>query len=254
MNRLDPVSGQIVAPIGASTGLRILLVASWCIPALAALLALWLGFSQSTNRVDFFAQSAADLNLTVMLVDLWALGLAVLRRSTRTPLRIPVKTPLILAGTHLCFWLAALHLSSFGGFYRLEPLNEVVGAYVVSGWSAAGLLLLTLLSAGSATFEARLVRWVLISEETAAVEPQAGDEGVTEADMPAGDQHLYEAQMVLHELGFEPGDVDGKMSEATEEALAQFQVSCGLEPGGSLTVLTLVELRNRWVEVKQRPE
>lgn len=252
MNRLDPVSGQLVAPPERRGALPILLWASWCVPAASVALAVWLAASQSYNLVDLVAQTAADLNLTVMLVDLWALSLAVFRRSSRSPLRVPVRTPLLLAGAHLLLWLVAIRLSSFDGLYRLESVDEAVGRYLVSGWAASGLVLVALASIVSAGLEVRLVRWVLISESTAVSDVEAPTaEGSVEADMPAGGEHLYEAQMVLHELGFSPGEVDGKMSPSTEEALKRFQMSCGLAPSGEITVLTLVELRNHWAEKKQ---
>ena len=108
--------------------------------------------------------------------------------------------------------------------------------------------MLAALSAVSAGLEARLVRWVLISEKTAKVEPADSGEWPAEADMPVGDEHLYEAQMMLEQLGFGPLEVDGEGGAQTRDALERFQESCGLAATGELSVVTLVELRNRWSE------
>ncbi len=94
-------------------------------------------------------------------------------------------------------------------------------------------------------FEVRLLRWVLISEVTAVVEEKS-EEPEEASDLPAGPEHTYEVQLVLNGLGYETGPVDGEMNDATREALRKFQSDAGLEPTGEVTMLTVIELRNRW--------
>ena len=94
-------------------------------------------------------------------------------------------------------------------------------------------------------FEVRPLRWVLISEDTVVVEEKQ-EEPESESDMPAGPEHTYEVQTILNRLGYATGPVDGELNEATRDALRKFQADAGLDPTGEVTVLTVIELRNRW--------
>ncbi len=226
MNRLDPVSGQLVARPPRSRVARYLRGGTWSVFGLALLGAVGLGLHMEANPTEVTARTLVELPLTLLLLDLWALGIALFRQSQRTPLRVPVKTPPILAAFHLGLWAG--------------------GLYVVRGGAAALLGLLALLALGAAFFEARLVNRVLISEDTAAVGQTEAPEAVSEPDRPAGPEHVYEAQVILHNLGYDVGGIDGEMKEACRDALRQFQVVCELEPSGEVTVLTMIELRNRW--------
>ena len=204
-----------------------------------------LALDLATNPVDRLAWVLAELSLALVLVDLWCLSIALFRRSDRTPLRVPVRTPLVLAGFHLLLWFWTRYLVSFGVFYRLELVDPLSGVYVIR-WGIAALLgLLAGLGVVAVFFETRMVQWVLISEQTAAGQRE-GPAPAGEPDMPAGQEHMYEAQMLLGKLGYEVGEVDGKMDEQTRQALRQFQSSCRLASTGELTVLTMIELRNRW--------
>ena len=94
-------------------------------------------------------------------------------------------------------------------------------------------------------FEIRLLRWVLISEDTAVVEvnPEEGEEA---SDVAAGPEPNNEVQMNPNGQGYETGPVDGALNAATREALRKFQADAGLDPMGEMTMLTVIELRNRW--------
>ena len=48
--------------------------------------------------------------------------------------------------------------------------------------------------------------------------------------------------MILNRLGYETGPVDGELSEATREALRNYQADAGLDPTGTVTMLTVIEL------------
>ncbi len=246
MNRLDPVSGQLVARPPRSRVARYLRGGTWSVFGLALLGAVGLGLHMEANPTEVTARTLVELPLTLLLLDLWALGIALFRQSQRTPLRVPVKTPPILAAFHLGLWAGGRYTVSFDLFYRLEPADTLGGLYVVRGGAAALLGLLALLALGAAFFEARLVNRVLISEDTAAVGQTEAPEAVSEPDRPAGPEHVYEAQVILHNLGYDVGGIDGEMKEACRDALRQFQVVCELEPSGEVTVLTMIELRNRW--------
>ena len=52
--------------------------------------------------------------------------------------------------------------------------------------------------------------------------------------------------MILNRLEYETGPVDGELNDATREALRKFQADAGLDPTGEVTMLTVIELRNRW--------
>ena len=54
---------------------------------------------------------------------------------------------------------------------------------------------------------------------------------------------MAELQVRLSQLGFDPGRVDGIFGSRLDQALVEFQRNCGLEPNGTLTQCTLVELR-----------
>ncbi len=246
MNRLDPVSGQLVARHLPSRWALYLRGGTWAVLGLALLGSVWLGLHLEANLTDSTARALAELPLLLLLLDLWVLGMALFRNSERTPLRVPAKTPPILAAFHLGLWLWGRYLTSFEVFYRLEPADALGGLYVVRKGIAALLGLLALLALGAAFFEARLVNWVLISEDTAAVGEGEAPDAASETDMPAGPEHVYEAQVILHNLGYDVGGIDGEMKEACRDALRRFQMVCGLQSTGEVTVLTMIELRNRW--------
>ena len=52
--------------------------------------------------------------------------------------------------------------------------------------------------------------------------------------------------MILNNLGYDVGGIDGIINDLTREALRTFQATCGLDPNGDLTMLTVVELRSKW--------
>jgi hypothetical protein len=253
MNRLDPVSGMLVTRSGRSSSPEILRSITWAIFALAAILAIFLGIYFAYNFQDRLAQTLSEVSLTILIVDFWALGLSLFRRTARTPLRIPIRTPLVLAPLHLALWYWSRYLISFDVFYRLEPIDELAGIYTMKWEVFLLLLVLSSVSVVSAVFQTRLVGWVLLSENTAVPEdPPIRDPG-SEPDMPAGPEHIYEAQVILNHLGYEMGGIDGKVSETTRTAVKDFQESCGLDPSGEVTILTIIELRNRWAGEESPP-
>ena len=246
MNRLDPVSGMLVSRSENGSSPEILRTITWGILIMALVLALLMGNHLAHNFTDRAVRFLSEVSLTVLLVDFWALGIRLFRKTCRTPLRIPTSTPLILIFLHLalCYW--SRHLISFEVLYRLEPMEELAGVYLVRWGIVLLLVVLSCISVATSIFQTRLVGRVLISETTAVPEiSQVRDLG-SEPDMPAGPEHVYEAQVILNNLGYAIGGIDGKVSESTSKALGEFQESCGLDPSGELTILTMIELRNRW--------
>jgi hypothetical protein len=246
VNRLDPVSGQIVArPVSRTAGTR-LRIATWALLAACPLGSVWLGVRLEGNPIDAAARGASLVPLLLLAFDGWALGLSLLRRRESTPLYVPAKTPAILAVVHFLVWLWTRHLASFDALYHLETLGEGAGIYVV-GWVPAVLLAtLVTVSCAIAVLQARMVSWVLLSEQTAAPAASSQEEAADEPDGALGPEHVYEAQMLLNNLGYAVGQIDGDLGEATRQALVQFQIAAGLKQTGQVTVLTMIELRNRW--------
>lgn len=54
---------------------------------------------------------------------------------------------------------------------------------------------------------------------------------------------VAELQVLLAQLGFNPGRVDGIFGSASADALGEFQRNCAVEPCGTLTKATLLALR-----------
>ena len=54
---------------------------------------------------------------------------------------------------------------------------------------------------------------------------------------------LTEIEMLLDELGFPPGSVDGAIDEESRNAIRDFQVTAGLDVDGTPSVALLDELR-----------
>ena len=183
--------------------------------------------------------------LFLALVDLWTLAIARSWRPARSPLRVPVRTPIVLAFVHAVLWLCMRYLLAPEVFDRADPAPAGEGDMAIR-WGFALLFgLLWMVGTVAVFFEIRLLRWVLISEDTAVVEEKQ-EEPESESDMPAGPEHNYEVQTILNRLGYETGPVDGELNAATREALRKFQADAGMEPTGEVTMVTVIELRNRW--------
>ncbi|MDP6776429.1 MAG: peptidoglycan-binding domain-containing protein [Candidatus Latescibacteria bacterium] len=240
------VSGQLVgspAPIRSRlSSTTIVLVA--LVVAMAA--AVWSGIRLESNPVDRVARCLAELPLALLLVDLLVLAILLARRrSCEIPTAVTAIPP-VVAGAHVALWVLARHLVSFEVFYGLEPTAEMWRPYAVRGWIVAGLGLATLLSAGTATLQVYLLRWSVQWIPLPGSRASGAWEAALEPDAMAEQEHVYEAQVILQSLGYDVEGIDGEMDEATSSALRQFQEASDLEARGELTMLSLIELRNRW--------
>ena len=210
--------------------------------AAAILAAAWWAWTRESGTADRAVGFLAEMPLFLMLVDFWTLAIARFWRPARSPLRVPVRTPVVLAFLHAGLWLCMRYLLAPEVLDRSDPAAVAEGDMAIR-WGFALLFgLLWLIATVAVFFEIRLLRWVLISEDTAVVEekPEEADEA---SDMPAGPEHTYEVQTILNRLGYETGPVDGELNAATREALRKFQADAGLEPTGEMTMLTVIELR-----------
>ena len=247
MNRLQPESGSAApAPERSRTAL-LLRLGTWIVLAVSLLGPAWWGWTRGPAAADRAVSFLAAFPLFLILVDLWTLAIAQFWRPSRSPLRVPVRTPVVLAILHAGLWLCMRYLLAPEVFDRSGAPAGVEGDLAIR-WGMALLFgLLWMVGTVAVFFEIRLLRWVLISEDTAVVEEKP-EEAEEPSDMPAGPEHTYEVQMILNGLGYETGPVDGEMNEATREAVRKFQADAGLDPTGEVTMLTVIELRNRWGE------
>lgn len=63
---------------------------------------------------------------------------------------------------------------------------------------------------------------------------------------------LTEAEVLLDQLGFPPGPIDGVIDEETSNAIRDFQVTAGLEVDGQLELGLLDELRAAKAETSSK--
>jgi hypothetical protein len=247
MNRLD-VSQMSPSEKSAPAAVWMLWT-TYGVAVAGCLGAVVVGFSGGANPTDRFFASVAALPAALLVVDVWAIVVAVARRHASTPLRIPSKTPLILGLAHLAGWALSAQWSSFEYLYELVWVSDRVGHYQVKWASAALVILLALVSFVLALVETRLVRWVLVSEITATGHT-GSDPVVVSEDIELGAEHVYEAQVLLNNLGYNISPITGELAEPTVAALRRFQTEVDLSPDGNLTAKTMIELRNRWSQAE----
>lgn len=246
MNRLQPETGSSTpAPERSRTAL-LLRLGTWIVLAVSLLGPAWWGWMRGP-AADRAVGFLAAFPLFLILVDLWTLAIAHFWRPSRSPLRVPARTPVVLAILHAGLWLCMRYLLAPEVFDGSGVSAGGEGDLAIR-WGIALLFgLLWMVGTVAVFFEIRLLRWVLISEDTAVVDEKP-EEAEEASDMAAGPEHTYEVQMILNGMGYETGPVDGELNDATREALRKFQADAGLEVTGEVTMLTVIELRNRWGE------
>ncbi|MDE2999869.1 MAG: peptidoglycan-binding domain-containing protein [Gemmatimonadota bacterium] len=247
MNRLQPETGSSTPVPERSRTAMLLRAGTWIVLAVSLAGPAWWAWTREPDAADRAVGFLAAFPLFLILVDLWTLAIARFWRPVRSPLRVPARTPIVLAILHAVLWLCMHYLLAPEVFDRSGTAAGGEGDLAIR-WGIALLFgVLWMVGTVAVFFEVRLLRWVLISEDTAVVEEKP-EESEEPSDMPAGPEHTYEVQTILNGLGYETGPVDGELNDATREALRKFQADAGLEATGELTMLTVIELRNRWGE------
>lgn len=231
------VAEQLVAGSRALPGERAAVwsLITWFIPGIAAVLAVVLGIYLAHNPIDQIAQCLVMVPLTMLFTDLWVLGIGFFWRRI---LRV-VWIPLSLGIGHVLIWFWAKYLIQFEVFYRLEPTGPLSGAYVAESGVVILLAVFALLAIASGVFAAWQTVVLLDKKETPIGEPSPVD------DVSLPNDHIFEAQALLTNLGYDVGGINGEVSEATLTALKQFQDEIGLAPDGEVTAQTMTVLRSR---------
>jgi len=165
----DLVAKQLVASSGAFLKERPSLWAliTWVMPGIAAVLAVVLGIRLAHNPADQAAQCLAMVPLTMVLTDLWVLGVGFFRRRILRVVWMPFSTGV----GHILLWFWAKYLIQFEVFYRLEPTGPLSGVYVAEYGVVILLTLLALLAIVSGVFAARQTVVLLNIEEISIGEP-----------------------------------------------------------------------------------
>ena len=242
MNRLDITEFEV--PQTSTLGVMGMIWGTYLAIGVACVQAAVWGISSAFNPTDQTFSVLSRLPFALLIVDCWAVLVAVLRRNAATPLRIPFKTPLILGIVHAATGFVCGHFVAFDVLYELVWIDDRVGHYEVKWVIGASLTLLSLVSLLLAAFETRLVRWVLLSEVTSTRTPAA----VESEDVELGTEHVYEAQVLLNNLGYEVKPINGELNASTIDSLKQLQESVGLTTHGKLTAKSMIELRILWRE------
>ena len=226
----ESVSGQLVARPASGTGRS--LETYWISGAmgLGLSLAIFLGTSRGDNPTDRVAATLALVPLCLLVVDLFILGLMSYRQIGLRALGLPIGG----AGLHLMIWAWAKYLVGFEVFYRLDMQNDFHGVYEVHLVSAGLLGGLNILALVVALYEIG-VAGQLVGDLNIPIESVLYQEN----DRVLDGDHNFEVQVLLNNIGYDIGGIDGFLGPKTQAALKQFQAVEGLAPSGVVTSLTL---------------
>ena len=237
ISNTDLVAEQLVVSSGAPVeeALSVWPLVTWATLGLAVGFAVVLGIGQGHNPVDQMAQCLALMPLTILLVDAWALGMSFIRQRSVQVLLIPY----VLGIVHFLLWIWCKYLVQFGIFYRPESTGPLEGVFVAR-WGVIALLGgITLVALLTSVFVAwRTVVLLSVEDIPIAEQAQVDKEQISE-------DHIFEAQALLSNLGYEVGGINGELSETTSKALKQFQVVAGLVPSGDVNMQTITILYDR---------
>jgi len=232
----DSVSGQLVAgPVSKSSNTS---EAYWAWGVLGVCLVggIVLGIYGAHNPVDQWAAVCVWLPVCLIGVDLFLMGLLLLKQIGIRALGLPA----IGSVLHLLIWAWSQYLVTFEVFYRLDMHTEFYGVYDVRLGIAFLLGGLGLLSMGVAVYEVGVVGQLVGDLDI----PIAGEAQTDDDTILTGD-HIFDAQVLLNNLGYDVGGIDGVLGAKTETSLKQFQSVVGLAPLGQVTTRTLDFLRQR---------
>lgn len=232
----DSVSGQLVAgpvsePSNASEAYW-----AWGVLGGCLFVAIGMGILGASNPTDQVVAIGIWVPLCLVGADLFLMGLLIFKQIGIRALGLPAVGSVL----HLLIWVGAHYLATFEVLYRLEMHTEFYGVYEVR-WGIAFLLGgLGLLSVGLAVYEMGVVGQLVGDLDI----PIAGETQTVDDTVLTGD-YIYDAQMLLNNLGYDVGSIDGVLGPKTETALKQFQSVIGLSPLGQVTAHTMNLLRQR---------
>ena len=232
----DSVSGQLVAgPVSEPTrGWDDYL--AWAALGIAVILGAVLGIRHGANPMDRWAAVLAVLPVCLMLVDVFLVGWMLVKQAGLRALGLPVGGGVL----HVVIWLATAYLSRFDVFYHLNMQDDVFGIYEARVGVLVLLCGLNVLALVIAVYAIGVTGQLLGDLSI----PVAGEVSVAEDRRLEGD-YVFDAQVLLTNLGYDVGGIDGVLGPKTETALKQFQAVTGLMPEGLVTEHTLLALRRR---------
>ena len=237
----DSVSGQLVAGPVSEPSDTLVAYWAWGVLGVCVVVAIVLGIYGASNAADQWAAVGGWLPLCLVGVDLFLMGVLLFKQIGIRALGLPAVGGVL----HVLIWVWADYLATFEVLYRLEMHTEFYGVYEVRLGIAFLLGGLGLLSVGVAVYEVGVVDQLVGDLDI----PISGEAQTDDDTVLAGD-HIYDAQMLLNNLGYDVGGIDGVLGPKTETALKQFQSVVGLSPLGKVTAHTLALLRQR----SQSPE
>ncbi|MGA1199675.1 MAG: peptidoglycan-binding domain-containing protein [Candidatus Latescibacterota bacterium] len=232
----DSVSGQLVAGPVAQSANALEAYWAWGVLGVCLLGAVVLGVYGAPNPVDQWAAVLVWMPVCLVGLDVFLMGLLLFKQIGIRALGLPA----IGSVFHLLTWMWAQYLASFEVFYGLDMQSEFHGVYEVRLGIAFLLGGLGLLAVAAAVYEVGVVGQLVGDLDI----PIAG-EVQTEEDTELASDHIFDAQVLLNNLGYDVGGIDGVLGPKTETALKQFQSVVGLAPQGRVTARTLGLLRQR---------
>lgn len=232
----DSVSGQLVAgPVSEPTrGLDAYL--AWGVLGISVILGVVLGVGQGANPTDQWAAVLAVLPVCFVLVDVCLAGLIVFKRAGLRALGLSAGCGVF----HVLFGVWAQYLTRFDVFYHLNMQDEFFGVYEARLGLVVLLCALNFLALGVAAYAIGVTGQLLGDLSI----PVAG-EVLVEDDQRLDGDYVFEAQVLLTNLGYDIGGIDGFLGAKTQTALKQFQAVTGLLSEGVVTEHTLLALRRR---------
>ncbi|MDA0712238.1 MAG: peptidoglycan-binding domain-containing protein [bacterium] len=237
----DSVSGQLLARPASSPRKGIEDYAIWVVLSSCLLGAVVAGGYRAANPIDGVAAVLVLLPAWLMILDI-AVGIQVFRLDVGGR---ALSLPAACAAVHALIWVWAKHLTDFEVFYRLHMRDAFYGVYEVRLSVAILLLVLALLALSVALYQIGVLGQLFLSHSN----PGMGAFGLNDVT-PLHGHHIVDAQVLLHNLGFDVGGIDGSLGPKTTAALKQLQMEVGGKPSGVVTAATLETLRTR-AQVKQ---
>lgn len=236
------MSGQLVSNRGPTSERGSKVIWLWALLGIAVVLSVGLGIAWGLNPTDQFVAFLALLPLFMILVDVALAGQMFLQRMGMRILGVCAGSVLV----HLLLWLWAQYLSRFDIFYHLQMQNEFNGIYEVRLGIAFLLGVVSLGAVGVSVYGVG-VAGQLLGDFSIPIAPEAANND----DTLLSEEHIFKAQVLLNNLGYDVGGIDGELGPKTATALKQFQSVVGLAPEGVVTAMTLAELRRRDLQTEQ---